>query len=307
MAESSAVKEIYVPEVTPGVTPANATGWQSYPLSGAGGLSATPVKVESNEVRGDRGKSAPVVVGFDVAGGYAEADFKANQFDKLIESALASSFSAGNIKNGSTLKTFTVERQFTDLTNKFLKYKGAAVNEMDLKFANVRDKVTIGFSMMAMSHLSSETASSVGTGSILPTTTSRAMTVLDLSNVTLGGVTGYCIGSGDLKTSNGLRPMECAGQLNIVGLMLGTFNVSGNLSLHTTNDSWALLAKRDSSEALPFSFQLSDGINSYTFNFPSVHVEFPDPTGEAENTSIMLNLSFDASQGATHTMEIVKA
>jgi len=134
------------------------------------------------------------------------------------------------------------------------------------------------------------------------------MTVLDLSNLSLGGTTGFCIESGSIQTNNNIRAKKCAGSFDAVDLLLGTFNLTGGLTLHTTDNSWALLANRDESTAIPLSFDLSDGTTTYSFNIPSVHVEFPDPTGEAADTSVLLDITIDASKtDGANTIEIVKS
>ena len=211
--------------------------------------------------------------------------------------------------NASKLKTFSFERQFNDLTDKYLKYRGAAVNTLDMQFAQVDSKVMITNSFIAMTHDNDDSTSAVGAGSVAIETSNRAMTVLDLSNLTLGGTTGYCLEDGSIQTNNNIRPKKCAGQANgnAVDLLLGDFGVTGNIVLHTTDNSWALLADRDTANGIGFSFDLSDGSTTYSFDFPSVHVEFPDPSGEAKNTSVMLNVNLEASQtDGSYTMQITK-
>lgn len=308
MADGSQVAERYVVESTPGTTPVDSTAWKVFPISGSGGLSAQPVTSASNRVRSDRGKTAPSVVGYDINGGYSAFDFKADQVDDFFESALSNTFNTGVLVNGNTLKTMTIERQFNDLTDKYLKYRGAAVNTLNLQFANIRDRVTLTPTFIAMTHDNDDTTSSVGSGSVLAETTNRALTVLDLSNLTLSGTTGFCVESGSIQINNNLTAKLCAGSINAIDLIQGLFEVNGSLTLHTTDSSWQLLADRDGAVQVDLSFDLSDGTTTYSFDIPTVTVTLPDPTGVTANESVMLNVTIDASQAdGSYTLQITKS
>jgi len=311
MAESSAVQELYVKEDVVGTTPVDSPDWKVYPISGAGGLGTTPQTLQSPRVRSDRGRGAPTTVGFNVDGQYAPVEFKADAFDDILESGLSSTFgatAAGQLENGREIKSFTFQRQFTDLTDKYLKYTGCAVNTMSWVFGDIDQYVTIAANMIALGHDSDSTTSSVGAGSIQPETTNQSMTVLDVSDITLGGTTGYCVESGTIETNNNYRVRRCAGEIDGQELLLGTFYADVNLTLHTTDASWTLLAARDASTPLDFSFAVSDGTTTYTVTLPNVTVSLPDPTAEAENTSIVLQIVASGFQvDGANTIEVVKS
>ena len=310
MSESNQIREIFVREVTNGVTPVDSTAWVDYPISGAGGVGATPVVNQSPRVRNDRGMSAPKVVGYDINGSYAQSEFKADQIDPILEGVMCDTFSAGVLTNGTDLLTHSFERQFGDLTDKYLKYKGVAFNQFDLTFLNVRSDVLFSTSVVGMTHDNDDTTSDVGAGSIQAETTNRAMTVLDVSNVSLDSTTGYCISSGTLTVNNGIQPVLCAGEANgnATDLNLGTFSLSGNITLRNTDNSWQFLASRDSQDPVPFSFDLSDGTTTYSFSIPTVHLNMPDPTSAGANAIVYLNVDFSASQAdGSYTMQITKS
>jgi len=311
MAQGSAVAERYVRETVVGTTPVDSTNWQGIPLSGDGGLSAQPVKVESNRVRSDRGRSAGSVVGFDINGAYAPFSFKADQVDDYFEMVCANTFgavTAGVLTNGSALQTATVEREFTDETNKFIQYKGATVSQLDMDFATVRQEVTLTPTFVAMTSDNTATASLVGAGSVVAETTNRSLTVGDVSNLTLDAVGGYCITSGTLSIVGNVDPKLCAGSFDAVELTLGQFALSLSMTLETTDDSWALLAKRDAGDTFPVAFDISDGTNTYSFVIPDVQAEFPDPNATTENESVTIDLSLEAYQAdGSYTIQITKS
>ena len=301
------IQEIAVKEVTLGVTPVNSPDWFSIPIAGSGGLSSTPVKVESNRVRNDLGVSAGSVVGSDIVGQYPAFEFKADQVDPYYESVMRGVFTVGVLENGIVLQSYSVQRGFDDLTNKYLNYTGAIVTQLDLVFSNVRELVTLSPTFTALTHKSDAVVSAVGTGAIVAETANRALTVLDLSNLSLAGLTTLCVQEGSLSLVNTATPRYCAGTADGVSFDLGNFILTGTLTVVTTDDSWRFFADKDASTGLPFSFDLSDGSTSYAHVIPNVQVEFPDPTTVPSGEVVTLELSMAAFQvEGSYALQVTK-
>lgn len=301
------VQEIAVKETTLGVTPVDSTAWFPIPTAGSGGLTSTPVKLESNRFRSDLGKSAMSVVGFDVEGQYPPFEFKVDEVDPYYESVMRNTFTAGVLENGSTLQSYSVQRGFSDLTSKYLNYRGAIVTQLDLVFANVREQVTISPTFGALTHQSDAVASAVGAGSVVAATTNRALTVLDLTNFSLAGLTSLCVQEGSLALINTANPLYCAGDISASDYNVGDFQITGAITVVTTDDSWRFFADKDASTGLPLSFDLGDGAANYAHLIPNVQVEFPDPTTVPSGESINLELTISAFQDeGSYTLQVTK-
>ncbi len=300
-SRSNNVVDIYVKETTFNTTPVDSPDWKTFPLSGAGGIGSTPTTVESTTVRSDRGRYAPIKVSREVTG-TMPAEFRADEFDQLIEAAFMSAFSTGVLSNASTKQSFTFERQFTDLTTKYLVYSGVRVNGFTLTWA-VDQKAEITFDFMGIGSDSDNVASLVGSGTLAPVTANRIMSVVDVSNITVGGTTGYCVESFSLTVTNNMESNKCAGSANgdSVDQLEGSFSVTGNMTLMTTDNSWSLIANKDDQTAVDISFDMSDGTTTYNHDIHEAYVIFPDPSGQGLDTSIPLDITFSAAQNETES------
>lgn len=304
-ARSNNASLIYVAESTLGTTPVDDAGWKTFPLAGADGLNMENITTRSNQVRSDRGLSDSIKTGETVAGALP-SEFQADQHDDLLEAACMSAFSTGVLKNGSTRQSFTFERNFGDLTNKYIVYAGVRVNGFTLTVSQ-DDPVTISFETVGLTSDDDNIASLVGAGSLAAVSTNAIMSGADVDEVSIDSVTSYCVESMDLTVTNNMEAKRCFGTPNgaAVDQLEGSFEVSGNMTVATTDASWALLAEKRANTPIPISFDLTDGTNTYQFSIPRAYINFPDPSGQGANTSVMLNISISAAQDETEAATLV--
>lgn len=300
---------IYVAETVLGTTPTDSTDWKTFPLAGADGLNMENITTRSNQVRSDRGLSDSVKTGETVAGALP-TEFQADQHDDLLEAACMSAFSTGVLKNGSTRSSFAFERNFADLTDKYIVYNGVRVNGFTIT-ADQDSPVTLSFETMGLTSDDDNAASLVGAGTLSAVATTAIMSSADVDNISLDSVTSYCVESLNLTATNNMEAKRCFGTANgaAVDNLEGSFEVTGSMVVATTDGSWALLADKRANTPIPISFDLTDGSTTYTFEIPRAYINFPDPSGQGLNTSVMLNINIEASQDATEaaTLVITKA
>lgn len=308
-ARSNNSSLIYVKEIVLGVTPTDSPNWNTFPLAGADGLNMTNVTTASTRVRGDRGSNGTIKTGETVSGS-VPSEFQADQFDDLIESAVMGEFSAGTLVNAAIKSSYAFERNLGDLTNKYIVYNGVRVDTMSLD-APTREKINIEFGLMGLTSDDDNAASLVGAGSVAPVSSNRVMSFGDLGAVTIDGVSGYCIESLSLNTTNNLEEKVCASSPNgaAVDQLEGTFELTGNIVVATTDSSWALLATKRTNTPVPIVIPITDGTVTYTITIHEAFINFPDPSGQGQNSSIPLNIDFTARQSdaASATVTIVKS
>lgn len=298
---------IYAPETVLGVTDVDSVNWKTFPLAGADGLNSENITTASTRVRGDRGGNGLIKTGETVAGS-EPTEFQADQHDDLIASALMTPVGA-SMANASVRSSYSFERDFGDLTNKYIVYNGVRVNGMNLSVA-IDQKADLSFDVVGLTSDDDNVASLVGAGTLAPVSTNAVMSIKDLGNVSVGGTTGYCLESLNLTTTNNMEAKRCAGSANgaAVDQLEGEFTVTGSMVLATTDATWALLTTKRDNTPIEVSFDLSDGTTTYTFTVHEAFINFPDPSGQGQNTSIMLNIDFTARQSESDsaTLTIVK-
>lgn len=291
----------YIRESSLGVTPVDGV-WSTFPMAGGGGLTARPVLTESNTRVGNRGMSAPILVGRDIDG-TLPAIFRANEFDALLESVLASAFSVGVLTNGTTETSYTFEDEFLDLSNKFLVYTGVKIDTMKFSWSN-RGMATIEFTAMGISSDSDNVASLVGLGSTTAISASREMSVIDVSGISIGGDTNYCLESLEFTVSNNREQKICAGTPlgDATDLLPGSLSTSGSMTVATTDASFALIAKKDNQTSVPITFDIGDGTTSYNFDLHENSIEFDNPNDQGQDTSIILDVAFNGYNNSSDEM-----
>lgn len=308
-ASSNNASTIYVAESTLGTTPTDSTAWKTFPVAGASGLTMRNITTQSTRVRADRGRSGLIKTGEEI-GGPLPTEFQADQHDDLIESALMSAFSTGVLTNGSTRTSYTFQENFGDLTNKYEIYKGVRVNGFNLS-AEIDGKADMTFNLIGITHDSDDTASLVGSGSVAAVSTNPVMSIIDLGNVLIDGISGLCLESVNLEVTNNAQAKRCANgsDSGTVDVIEGSFFVSGTVVVGLDDNSYALLARKKSNTAVGISFDLGDGTTTYNFNIHEAYMNFDEPTNQGQDSLIMLNIDFEAAQNdaATATLTITKS
>lgn len=266
----------YVPEVTFGVTP-STPALVDLRYTGES-LNYSIKNAQSNEIRADRNTTDLVRVSADAAGD-VQFEFSFLSFDAFIEAALASTFSApvagaSVIKNGTALKSFTIQKHFQDLTVPvFQNYSGVRVGGMTLDF-KTGQILTGAFSMLGLN-------ATVGTtqiaGATFPGSPGVAESVMnavtDLIEIKENGVTStMVIKSMSMNVNNNLRAQDGIGTLGHVGVALGKLDVTGNIEAYFTDlNSYNRFV---SGTAFALSFKVNDANGDYyVFTFPSVKFE----------------------------------
>ena len=308
MSDSNQAELIYVKNVAD-VMPVDSTAWRPFRIAGTDGLSSTPQTSQSNESRTDRNRTDVILTSRDT-GGALSGEFSADTYDEFLEAALQSAFTAGVMVNGTTRQSFTFLRRFNDFSAvKRIRYDKVRVDgfDMDFSFGNI---VTTALNLVGAG-VDGDAVDPVGTGSVQAAYTTTAMSTIDISNVTLNGISsGLCVESGSLAFTNNHRRRNCVENgADPSDNTTGSFNATASLRVYNGDASFPLHDVKNNQTPVGFTFDISDGTTVYTFNFPRCFLSFPDAANAGLDTDVMLDISLTAAfdSGIGGTVQITKA
>lgn len=298
MSDSSQVGLFFLPEVTWGTTPASALTAMRYTSED---LAETIETKASDEVRADRMVSDLSRVGFGV-GGSINFEYSVGTWDAFLEAALGGAFAVDILKNGSTKKSFTLEKKFADKAL-FHSFTGMMINSLSLSIAS---KQVITGKMDFIGKAGATAAVSVGTGDPTAATTFDIMTAS--ANVGTLKEGGSALGAGiylkkiDLQISNGLRGMDAVGNQGNVGVGQGRFELTGVVEAYF--ESWALYNKFKAGTATSLEFTITDGTKSDVVLIPKIKFSDAKVVGPGNGQDVMVPLSFTALYDSVETCMI---
>lgn len=226
----------------------------------------------------------------------------------VVESAVSATIRQGGYaSNGTTQVSFTLQKQFGDLSSKYEYDRGMTIGAMSLKLG--ADSIVTGsFSFMGSRQTSgtSDLASS--------TTTAAANDVFNGIDHVLGVLEGgfasanvISITELDFSALNALRARQVVGTLGAQSIGAGTFEVTGTMKAYFENET--LLDKylnfTKSSLAVVFRSSTNTG---YVVEFPAVKYTDGGRVAGGQDQDVMADLAFTAYRDSTvgFTMRVTR-
>ena len=203
------------------------------------------------------------------------------------------------IVNGTSLRSFTIEREYTDLTSELVQFVGQVINELGLN-VTADDFITARFGMLGKNGAS--VTSSSGSGLDVATTTNVVNAVDHVLSVYENyGV--YGVQNVSLSLTNNIRPRQEVATLGPESYAYGKVNVTGTHRAYyedkTVLDKY--LAATDS--ALAFVIQDGAG-NGYAIDLPRVKYTSGQRPPSGENTDIIADLNYEAFRNSDEDVTI---
>lgn len=139
------------------------------------------------------------------------------------------------VSNGTTVSSFFAEKNYTDLSNKFARYRGGMIDGFKIQFG-ATEIATCGFTMIGVREESN--AATGGTGTNLAAATGSVMNGIDNVNSFLeGGAAQTGILSLSLQVANNLRARNQIGTLGAVSIGSGTIAVTGTMQAYFESET----------------------------------------------------------------------
>lgn len=211
---------------------------------------------------------------------------------------------AGRLKNGTTQRSFTLERHNGDLTQ-FTTFKGMTPASMSL---SIKPGAVLTGSMEFMGKDAVRAATTA-----LPGTTTASLTnavyngVSNIANILEGGaaITTTAITAFDLSINNNLRGQQAIGTLGYVGVGSGVSQITGSISMYFADGTYYDKFLAATASSLSLRIQNGAGGIGYVLTLPNIKYtdgNYPTP---GINQDIMVTLPFQALRDTTTDAQII--
>lgn len=296
LATSNRTAIRYVAESVFGVTPATPA-LQEIRYTGES-INYSLRNIKSQEIRSDRNTTDLVQVQSD-AGGDVNFELSATTFDEWIEAALCGTWTADVLKNGTELRSYTIQKHFQDPTVPFFKnYTGMRIGGFDL---SMQTGQIVSGKFMTMG-LGAATDTSQIAGATFPaiSTTEVMNAVSNITSIEEDGVTSTnFFNKLSLSLNNNLRAQRAIGSLPSIGIGLGSLDVTGSLDLFLQNKT--LVDKYLAGTFFSLAITLEDAAaNSYILELPRTKFETGTVVSGGLDQDVMLSGTiraiYDASE-----------
>ena len=273
-------------------------------------IGLTAAVTSSNEIRPNRNVADSIRTSTSIGGdinmelSYATYD---DFMQGLLQSATALDGANTEIKNGTTKKYFTIEKNTPDAsgTNYFTQFIDTQVGGMTLNIA--QGAVVAGnFTLMGSANPTNASTSLDATGYTAANTNTVFNSLANVSAVLVDGVTAGNVESVNLTVTNNLREQRAIGSVAPAGVASGQFAVSGTVRIYFATN--ALYTKFLADQTFSLSVTLDDlsgtvNGNQYTIRLPKCKFTNVTKNITGNNADVLLEGGFtallDGTLGAT--------
>lgn len=204
-----------------------------------------------------------------------------------------------NARNGTTRKSFTLEKAFTDVSSAFHQFSGMRVTQMDLDITSQQILTgSFGFTGKGQDVASATVASTVAD----PSTNTVMNASGNVGSIWEGGEsqTDLIFESITLSLNNNPREQTRVGSDQLAGVGQGRCEVTGSFEAYFANNQ--IIDKYVAGTKTSLRFQVNDlSGNSYVFDIPKVTLTDTAITADGPNDDVMQNVSWGASVDDTNT------
>lgn len=204
------------------------------------------------------------------------------------------------VVNGTTFRSFAIEKSFEDLSNEFEIFNGMFPDQLSLGIT-AEQVMTCQFTLVGKTGASATATAGDGSNTAAPT--NDVMNAVDHVSSVLEALASFDIVSASIQLANNARPRPQVGTLGAVSIGTGTLQVTGTLQAYYA--SKALMDKflNATESSLAFIVQDADG-NAYIVDLPKVKFTSGKRTGGGLDTDVMADMGFTAYRHPTLDMTI---
>lgn len=224
----------FVPEATPGVTPATPPFKLIDILSEDLAMSGNQLR--SNTVTPSRTVSKSRRVGAEVGNGFSIELCKGTEIDALLEALMGNIFTGSPLTakaGGASLTSFTFERKISNTS--FRRFVGCRINSLGLTL-QPEQYVTAQFGVLGASEVTG--AGAIAGANYANANTSEKLTALDVASLTwANGVTGsFDLAGLTVSIANNLSASKRLGASPVRGVVAGQAQITGQLQIYVDSN-----------------------------------------------------------------------
>jgi hypothetical protein len=295
IGNASQTRVAFVAESTLGTTPTSPS-FQNFRYTGES-MKINRENVVSNEIAADRNVRDLIRV-FGGAGGGLDFEMSYGTLDSFLESALAAAWDNDVLKNGTTQKSFTIEKTHElGATDQFMRHTGMVADTMSLTIqAGQVITGSLGFvgigGSVASAAISGATYTEANTNEVMNATSDFA----SLSAFSLSPTPK--IMRITMNIANGLRQQRAVGNFDAVGIGSGRFELTGEMEAYF--ESAALYQKFLDGDAGGLEFTLGSTMNEkYTFEVPNLKFSDGEVFAGGNDQDLMVRLPWQGLYDTT--------
>ncbi len=203
------------------------------------------------------------------------------------------------VRNGTTRKSFQIEKLFSDLSPlQIQRFSGMRVGSMDLNIAPGAI-INGSFTFQGKELIASSTSIGSQTQSL---STDDVMNAVDnITDILVNGETvsdlAACFTNVQFTVENNLRDQPCIGSLALGGIGIGRTNVTGTIEAYFRNRALFDLYLDFLTTSVSFRATLAG--DSYVFDFPAVKFTSGEVVAGGNDQDVIVSLEFEAKRDPT--------
>ena len=206
---------------------------------------------------------------------------------------------SSQIRNGTDTASYSLQEEFTDLTNRYNLITGARIGNWDITIApQAIITGTFGFQGKDIA----QAAAKAGDGTVTDAPANDVMSEVDaFDDVWIDNAAiAWDMSQTNMAVSTATRPQGQLGQLAKRGIALGTLTITGGFETYLDDDSWAEQGILFAFTKFSYAYALTDGNgNRYHFEYPQVAYSGEPGEIPAIDTDKMLSFDFEAEAGGS--------
>jgi hypothetical protein len=212
---------------------------------------------------------------------------------------------ATKLSVGSDLISFSICKQFTELSEKSIDYLGMLVNSMELTMQH-GSIATAVFGFMGNGYDNSADTLMTDGHIIEPASTVQPLNATsDISGVFIDGkIADFCLQSLKINLTNGLTPQVCLGRLAPRTYALGTAAVDVSGSAYIADANWNLLEKKLTQQPVSIAFAAENQDGGIAVIVHGAQLSFVDPSASGMDQTVSIDFSGSASNTENGYLDI---
>jgi hypothetical protein len=274
-------------------------------INSAAGWAITPGEGEWIEVRGFTGAgttangyfrvgASPTANKIILVGGAAIIDDAAGESITVTRGA--------RIVNGTEFRSFSIEKEFEDLSNVFSVLVGMFPDTFSLSIG--ADQIlTTSFGFMGKTETTPAPTATVGSGTNAAAATNDVMNGIDHVISVYEALASFDIVSASIDFANNARARLQVGTLGAASIGTGTMDVSGTLTAYFETQAALNKFRAGTESSLAFVLEDDDG-NAYVIDLPRIKYSSGQAVAGGINQDVINDLAWTAIRHATLNMTI---
>lgn len=200
--------------------------------------------------------------------------------------------------NGTTFKSYSIEKEFTDVAATFENFRGCVIDQMTLN-TNVRNIVEGSFTILGAQGAAA--AATVGDGSPTAAPSNTVANAIDHASVQVGTSTAKAT-QFSITLANAHRMLPVIGTLGADSATAGSFTATGRFQKYLAGgQSQITQYLAFTTTNLSIHFNMGDG-NGFVFDIPSIKFTSGQAVTPGLDDDVIADLEFESFKDATESI-----